>query len=546
MLTVIVRAADGSARTLAFDQPQVTVGRDANNDICFPVNSVSKFHARLTWQDGGCKVEDLGSTNGTTIDGQTVQEAVVGPRAAIGIGDFVLRVQVQPGTTPRPTPPNLPAVAPPPREPEKPAVSPLAAPPAALDAKGLAALRLLLERASASVDAAKLARPVVEPGTMREVEEALTKLARGMSLAGEVPVEVKASDLIATAFRELVDLGALGPLLDDPRVTRIQCLRHDILHVTKDGRTAASPFAFSSGAALRRAIDRLALRAGRAWEKTDVMLERRLASGGRIVATAPPLTEQVTCTITPRVARGATMQELVAAGVLAPPMVAFLQQALLQRVNIFISGTAENRAGVVLSALVGACPPGDRVAVVHASVDIGAAGRSLVSLALPMHRPGEQDVLRAAHALAYERVVVTDGRPDLAAKALEAAADGSSASIIAIRGRTLEEAILALMAQVAIAHPGIGADAASALVRTRLSLGIQLGAAPNGTLRIVRIAELAAGTTGIALRDRFALGPAPTTTAAATPPKVAAPPLDDAPTIPPGAGETGETGETTE
>jgi pSer/pThr/pTyr-binding forkhead associated (FHA) protein len=49
-----------------------TVGRSQENDIVVPDPNVSRKHARLARADNGFVVEDLGSTNGTLLDGAPI------------------------------------------------------------------------------------------------------------------------------------------------------------------------------------------------------------------------------------------------------------------------------------------------------------------------------------------------------------------------------------------------------------------------------------------------------------------------------------------
>ena len=51
-------------------QEEATIGRDISNRIVINDPEVSRRHARLTLQVGGYVIEDLGSTNGTFVDGQ--------------------------------------------------------------------------------------------------------------------------------------------------------------------------------------------------------------------------------------------------------------------------------------------------------------------------------------------------------------------------------------------------------------------------------------------------------------------------------------------
>jgi pSer/pThr/pTyr-binding forkhead associated (FHA) protein len=45
------------------------IGRDTSNDIILPVQQVSRQHARICCDKEGCNVIDVGSTNGTFVNG---------------------------------------------------------------------------------------------------------------------------------------------------------------------------------------------------------------------------------------------------------------------------------------------------------------------------------------------------------------------------------------------------------------------------------------------------------------------------------------------
>lgn len=68
-----------------------TVGREAGNDIVINDPQVSRHHARLTLKGGAYVLEDLGSTNGSYVNGRRVTEpATVAPGDMIGFGDTIV------------------------------------------------------------------------------------------------------------------------------------------------------------------------------------------------------------------------------------------------------------------------------------------------------------------------------------------------------------------------------------------------------------------------------------------------------------------------
>ena len=57
----------------------ISVGRAANNDLVFAVDSVSKFHGYFTAVDGRWALTDFRSTNGTEVNGRRVEPNVATP-----------------------------------------------------------------------------------------------------------------------------------------------------------------------------------------------------------------------------------------------------------------------------------------------------------------------------------------------------------------------------------------------------------------------------------------------------------------------------------
>lgn len=71
--------------------PRQTIGRDVAADIRLEVPAVSRQHAEITRERGAFIVRDLGSTNGTLVDGQRIDEAALEENGEIRIGDAIFK-----------------------------------------------------------------------------------------------------------------------------------------------------------------------------------------------------------------------------------------------------------------------------------------------------------------------------------------------------------------------------------------------------------------------------------------------------------------------
>ncbi|QDU21652.1 FHA domain-containing protein [Urbifossiella limnaea] len=68
------------------------VGRGADCDVRVEHKSVSKYHCVVVKTDGLLLLRDLGSTNGTRVNGQRVRRAALLPNDSVGFANLKYRV----------------------------------------------------------------------------------------------------------------------------------------------------------------------------------------------------------------------------------------------------------------------------------------------------------------------------------------------------------------------------------------------------------------------------------------------------------------------
>jgi hypothetical protein len=97
--TVTSTRSEATARPpvlLALDwtggQSELLVGRHHGCDVVLPSLAVSRRHARLVFRDGNWVLQDLDSTNGTTVNGVRVGRCEVRPGDLVEVGDARLQI----------------------------------------------------------------------------------------------------------------------------------------------------------------------------------------------------------------------------------------------------------------------------------------------------------------------------------------------------------------------------------------------------------------------------------------------------------------------
>jgi len=94
---VLIRK-NGSQKSFPLPSQVTVIGRRHDCDLWIPLASVSKRHCQLSYSEGVLKIRDLGSHNGTILNGSPVEKAVVKAGDSIKIGPltFVLQIDGKP------------------------------------------------------------------------------------------------------------------------------------------------------------------------------------------------------------------------------------------------------------------------------------------------------------------------------------------------------------------------------------------------------------------------------------------------------------------
>jgi predicted component of type VI protein secretion system len=121
---VVIRSGPTPGKAWPLDRGEMFIGRELGNDIVINDPEMSRRHARIFLQGANYVIEDLGSTNGTSVNGQRLMGPyLLRPGETIQFGEKVRiqfeQMQAQPDATmvAAPTPPVMqppPAYPPPP------------------------------------------------------------------------------------------------------------------------------------------------------------------------------------------------------------------------------------------------------------------------------------------------------------------------------------------------------------------------------------------------------------------------------------------------
>jgi len=99
-LTVLAGPEEG--RDYSFERIEITIGRTMENDVVLPDPGISRQHLSIRDKGGAYILKDLGSSNGTLLNGRKVLEEVLKSGDVITIGGAKIRFEAEESKASRP------------------------------------------------------------------------------------------------------------------------------------------------------------------------------------------------------------------------------------------------------------------------------------------------------------------------------------------------------------------------------------------------------------------------------------------------------------
>ncbi len=104
---LVLFLADGTTMDVPLEKERITIGRRADNDVCLPYPAVSGEHAAVVTILADSFLEDLGSTNGTLVNGRAVAKHFLVDHDVIDIGRQRLTYMSDNEARVEPLPPDI-------------------------------------------------------------------------------------------------------------------------------------------------------------------------------------------------------------------------------------------------------------------------------------------------------------------------------------------------------------------------------------------------------------------------------------------------------
>ena len=183
------------------------------------------------------------------------------------------------------------------------------------------------------------------------------------------------------AIANIIGLGPIQPLLDNPEITEIVVQRYDNIVVEKNGKIFSTKTVFSDEQALQNVINRILQPVGRAVNLSTPKVDARLEDGSRICATIPPISPKG-ATLTIRKFNNSMMvdSKYLELGSLSEPMLEFLKKCVQGKTSIFVSGGTGTGKTTFLNMLSAYIPENELLITIEDTLELQLKQKNVRSM----------------------------------------------------------------------------------------------------------------------------------------------------------------------
>ena len=502
MVQVILKMPGQPDSPLSIPPGQYQVGSSEAVPIQLPFVGVSKLHCVLQASESTLRIADLGSSNGTYLNGQRVGREFVNVPADsdIEIGSVHIHVgAIRPEAKPVSTRSMPPPQASAPADPEQQyqsrilAVSgiPMSARPLVQEIKKQAHAELLVRLNMKRLALNSVSENDLEEKARTTIHEILNELSIPL------PEGVTQEKIENELYHEAIGLGPLEDLIARDDITEIMVNGPDNVYVEHKGVLYKTDTAFADDHQVLAAIDRIVSPLGRRIDESSPMVDARLKDGSRVSAIIPPLSlVGPSITIRKFAKTPLTVENLISYGSITAEIAHFLDVCVKIRKNILISGGTGSGKTTLLNILSGYLPAKERIITIEDAAELQLRQEHLVRLeSRPANIEGKgevtiRDLVRNSLRMRPDRIVIGECRGGEALDMLQAMNTGHDGSLTTIHANSPRDALARLETLVLMAGFDLPLRAIREQIASAISIIVQINREKDGSRKVVCVSEI--------------------------------------------------------
>ena len=514
MVKAIITTPDTQALTAILENGAYIIGSSSSCHIPIQATGISRRHAQLIISDGRITVMDLGSSNGTKLNGgesifpNSPVDISGGATLTLGKASMQVLPMKSDETIASDTgaPQQEEKRIPPPDNTPKPfsttpekeeipvfqiSAFPLELRPVIQEIKRQAHRELLVRMNLKKMALSGISTEELAKKAQSIIQEILSQLT--IQLPGEKALKQLEKELL----QEAIGLGPLEPMLERDDITEIMVNGPNQIFIERKGVIYRSDSEFADDAQVLSAIERIVAPLGRRIDESSPMVDARLADGSRVNAIIPPLSlTGPTITIRKFAKKPFQAQDLINFGSISEDMMRFLAVCIAVRKNIIISGGTGSGKTTLLNVLSSFLPNRERIVTIEDAAELQLHQEHLVRLeSRPPNIEGRgavtiRDLVRNSLRMRPDRIVVGECRGGEALDMLQAMNTGHDGSLTTVHANTPRDALARLETLVLMAGFDLPLRAIREQIASAINIVVQITRARDGSRKVINISEI--------------------------------------------------------
>ena len=514
---VLTTLIGGNRESRTLTDGTYMIGRNPSCQIRFDFPDVSERHAVLTVRDGRAVVEDLHSANGTYVNGEPIDGAVVlDSGMVVQVGESMLRVcdendwAVKAAEDAAQDEPAAGEAEPVARDAEEDDEPPPPDP-----------MRELRRNVQEQIQKELLKRMDMKRLTMQGVDregledtarEKIRQIIDEVVANGRLPDGIDPVRLEDDVFNEAMRLGPLEDLLADDSVSEIMVNGPDKVYIERGGKLQLSDCQFTDDASVLSVIERIIAPLGRRCNESQPYVDARLADGSRVNAIIAPLAlSGPTITIRKFSKKALTPADFIRFGTWTHNAAEFMKLCVWLRKNIIVAGGTGSGKTTLLNLLSGYIPHSERIVTVEDAAELRLQQPHVVRLeARPPNIEGKgavpiRDLVKNCLRMRPDRIIVGECRGGEALDMLQAMNTGHDGSLTTVHANSPRDVISRLETMVLMSGMELPSRAIREQIASAVDIIIHESRLSDGSRKVTAITEVT-GLEGnqIVMQDLFA------------------------------------------
>jgi len=327
-----------------------------------------------------------------------------------------------------------------------------------------------------------------------EVGQVVTEL---LSIDGTALNRSERETLIEDVLDELIGLGPLEPLLEDPSITDILVNGYETVFVERHGLLDRVGTRFQDERHLLRIIQRIVSAVGRRIDESSPFVDARLADGSRVNAIVAPLAIDGSLLSIRKFSKiPISMEKMIELGSVPAKVAKVLKAVVEGRLNIIISGGTGSGKTTLLNALSSYIDHRERIVTIEDSAELQLQQEHVARLETrPANIEGrgevtQRDLVKNALRMRPDRIILGECRAGEAFDMLQAMNTGHDGSMTTVHANTPRDALSRIEQMIGMSGIDIPVRSTRAQIASAVNVVIQIARLADGRRKIVSMSEL--------------------------------------------------------